>query len=82
MTFRLGMTILVICAVSLYFPLNRKLTGGFDFSTWLDAKIPLRPMWVVPYLLCLPAWAVGFFWAAWKMDERLFRSFTSACLFV
>ena len=82
MNFRLGMTILVVCAVSLYFPLNRKLTGGFNLSTWLDAKIPLWPMWVVPYLLCLPAWAGGLIWAAWKMDEQLFRAFISACLFV
>jgi membrane-associated phospholipid phosphatase len=70
------MTILVVCAASLYFPLNRKLTGGFNLSTWLDAKVPLWPVWVVPYLLCLPGWA------AWKMDEELFRSFVSACLFV
>jgi len=76
------MTILVVGAASLYFPLNRKLTGGFNFSTWLDAKIPLWPVWVVPYLLCLPAWAVGLVWAALKMDEQLFRSFVSACLFV
>ena len=82
MNFRLGMTILVVGAASLYFPLNRKLTGGFNLSTWLDAKIPLWPVWVVPYLLCLPAWAVGFIWAALKMDEQLFRSFVSACLFV
>ncbi|MHB8778247.1 MAG: phosphatase PAP2 family protein [Anaerolineales bacterium] len=39
-------------------------------------------MWVIPYLLCLPAWAVGLIWAALKMDEQLFRSFVSACLFV
>jgi len=65
------MTILVAGAASLYFPLNRKLTGGFNFSTWLDAKIPLWPVW-----------AVGLVWAALKMDEQLFRSFVSACLFV
>jgi membrane-associated phospholipid phosphatase len=48
----------------------------------LDAKIPLWPVWVVPYLLCLPAWAIGLIWAALKMDEQLFRSFVSACFFV
>ncbi|MHB8778248.1 MAG: hypothetical protein ACYC6R_10870 [Anaerolineales bacterium] len=31
MNFRLGMTTHVICTASLYFPLNRKLTGGFNF---------------------------------------------------
>ena len=79
---RVGMTILVAGAASLYFPLNRTLTGGFNLSTPLDAWIPLWPVWVVPYLLCLPAWVGSLIWAAWKMDERLFRSFISAGLLV
>jgi membrane-associated phospholipid phosphatase len=82
MMFRLGMTTLVAFAASLYFPLNRKLTGGFNLSTRLDSWIPLWPVWVIPYLLCLPVWAGGLIWAAWKMDEELFHSFVSACLFV
>lgn len=82
MRYRLGMSILVAGAASLYFPLNRTLSGGFNLSTPLDAWIPLWPVWVIPYLLCLPAWAGGLVWAAWKMDERLFRSFISAGLFV
>jgi membrane-associated phospholipid phosphatase len=82
MSFRLGMTLLVAGIASLYFPLNRKLTGGFNLSTRLDAWVPLWPVWVVPYLMCLPFWAGGLIWAAWKMDERLFHSFVSACLFV
>ncbi len=79
---RLGLTILLAGAASLYIPLNRMLTGGVSLSTPLDALIPLWPVWVVPYLLCLPAWAGSVIWAAWKMDERLFRSFVSAGLFV
>jgi hypothetical protein len=82
MLFRLAMTILVTCAACLYFPLNRKLTGGFNLSTRLDACIPLWPVWVIPYLLCLPIWAGGFIWAAWIMDDELFRSFVSAYVFV
>ena len=82
MKFRLGMVILVAGAASLYIPLNRTLTGGFNLSTPLDAWIPLWPVWVVPYLLCLPAWAGGLIWAAWKMNEQLFRSFVSAGLFI
>jgi membrane-associated phospholipid phosphatase len=82
MKYRLRMIVLVAGVASLYFPLNRTLTGGFNLSTPLDAWIPLWPVWVVPYLLCLPAWAGGLVWAAWKMDERLFRSFVSAGLFV
>jgi membrane-associated phospholipid phosphatase len=82
MKFRLGMTILVVCAASLYFPLNKTLTGGFNLSMPLDAWIPLWPVWVIPYLMCLPAWAGALIWAALKMDGRLFRSFVSAGLFV
>src|SRR5512141_2815963 len=82
MVFRLAMIILVICAACLYFPLNRKLTGGFNLSTRLDARIPLWPVWVIPYLLCLPIWVGGFIWAAWIMEDELFRSFVSAYLFV
>ncbi len=82
MKFRLSMTFLVIAAASLYFPLNRTLTGGFNLSTSWDDWIPLWPIWVVPYLLCLPAWMGALIWAAMKMDGRLFRSFISAGLFV
>ena len=82
MIFRMAMTILVTCAACLYFPLNRKMTGRVNLSTPLDAWIPLWPVWVVPYLLCLPIWVGGFIWAAWKMDDELFRSFVSAWLFV
>ncbi len=78
----MGMTILIVSVTSLYFPLNRKLTGGFNLSTRFDAWIPLWPVWVVPYLLCLPVWIAGLIWAVLKMDEELFRSFASACLFV
>jgi len=82
MTFRLVMTILVACAACLYLPLNRMLKGGVNLSTRLDAWVPLWPVWVIPYLLCLPAWMGGLIWAAWKMDDKLFGSFVSACLFV
>ena len=82
MVFRLIMMALVVCAACLYFPLNRKLTGGVNLSIWLDDHIPLWPIWVIPYLLCIPVWVGGLLWAAWKMDEQLFRSFMSACLFV
>lgn len=82
MLFRSTMMILVICAACLYFPLNRKMTGGFNLSTRLDAWIPLWPVWVIPYLLCLPIWIGSFIWAAWVMDDELFRSFVSAYLFV
>ena len=82
MKFRLGMTVLITAVASLYFPLNHTLTGGFDLSTPLDAWVPLWPVWVIPYLLCLPVWAGALIWAVLKMDKRLFRAFASSGLFV
>ena len=82
MKFRLGMTALIASAACLYFPLNRSLTGGFRLSTPLDAWIPLWPVWVIPYLLCLPVWLAALIWAAWKMDKSLFGAFSSSVLFV
>ena len=73
----MGMTIMIISVTSLYFPLNRKLTGGFNLSTRFDPWILLWPVWVDPYLLCLPVWAAGLIWTARKMDDELF---CTACL--
>lgn len=74
--------IFIVSVTCLYFPLNRKLNGGFNLSARFDTWFSLWPVWMVPYLLCLPVWAAGLIWAAWKMDEELFRFFVSACLFV
>lgn len=62
----------------LYFPLNRYSTGGIAPSIPLDAYIPVWPVWVVPYVLTLPWWIGFFLWAAFSMDESLYRPFVIA----
>ncbi len=58
----------------IYFPLNQSLTHGYNLKTALDAYIPLVPVFVIPYLLFLPYWIIAFVFAAWKMNDRLFRA--------
>jgi membrane-associated phospholipid phosphatase len=66
----------------LYFPINRSMQGGTVLATPWDAGIPLWPVWVIPYLLSLVWWAGCFIWAAWKMDEGLYRAFITSLIVV
>ena len=66
--------LLVLLVACLYFPLNRLLTSGYNLQTALDAYIPIVPLFVVPYLLCLPYWLLALGVAAWKMDDALYRA--------
>jgi membrane-associated phospholipid phosphatase len=72
---------LIIFTACLYIPLNRSLSGGVILAIPLDRFVPLWPVWVIPYLLCLPAWALGLLWVSWKTDDRQFHTFVSAALF-
>jgi membrane-associated phospholipid phosphatase len=72
---RFLLVFIVLLVSCLYFPLNRYLSGGHDLKTSLDAYIPIVPIFAVPYLLFLPFWGAVFFFAAYKMDDSLFRSF-------
>ncbi len=67
----LGIMLLVS---AIYYPLNQLLTSGYNLKTALDAYIPLVPVFAVPYLLFLPFWMAAFLFAAWKMNDRLFRA--------
>ena len=71
--FTLLLAMLFISA--LYFPLNQFLTHGYNLKTALDAYIPLVPIFAIPYLLFIPFWIAAFLFAAWKMDDRMFRAF-------
>jgi len=74
--------LLVLFAVqSLYFPINRLVTGGVALETRLDAMIPVWPVWAIPYLLSLVWWEACFIWAAFKMEERRFTAFFTGALF-
>jgi len=72
--------IAIIWAIQLiYLPTSSWLTGGIAPKLSIDI-FPVWPVWVVPYVLCYPLWFAGFAWAAFKMSDRLFRAFASACL--
>jgi membrane-associated phospholipid phosphatase len=72
---RFSLALLVLLAACLYFPLNQLMSGGYNFKTSWDAYIPIVPIFTVPYLLCLPFWGAALFYAAWKMEDKLYRSF-------
>jgi membrane-associated phospholipid phosphatase len=82
MKHRFLLAALIVAAVGLYFPLNRLLSGGVALDIPLDHLMPLWPEWVVPYLLCLPAWGLGLLWVTLKTDDREFHAFVLAALFV
>lgn len=67
---------------ALYVPLNHGPAGGVRLATPLDAYLPILPLWVIPYALTWVIWIVGSVVTAWKMDERLFRSFLVSLLAV
>ncbi len=62
-----------LAAQMLYFPFNQFSQGGITPNIPLDAYIPLRPVWALPYLLALVWWCGTFLYAALKMDEPLYR---------
>jgi membrane-associated phospholipid phosphatase len=66
----------------LYFPINRTVQGGVVLATSWDYLFPLWPVWVIPYLLSLVWWMGCFVWAAWKMDDDLFRAFVISMVLV
>lgn len=61
----------------IYIPTSEWLTGGIEPKLPIDI-FPIWPVWVVPYVLCYPLWFAGFAWAIFKMEDRMFRSFTVA----
>jgi len=72
--------IALIWAVQLlYLPTSELLRGGMEPKLPIDI-FPIWPVWVVPYVMCYLLWTVGFAWAVFNMNERMFRSFVVAFL--
>jgi membrane-associated phospholipid phosphatase len=69
----------LLVLLSLYFPINQTVTGGIRPDLPIDARIPLWPIWAVPYLLTLPWWIASLAWGALKMDFPRWRRF-ALCL--
>lgn len=65
---------------SIYIPTSLYLKGGIEPKLPIDV-FPLWVVWVIPYVLCYPLWAVGLIWLTWKMDERLFPKMIAGLFF-
>jgi membrane-associated phospholipid phosphatase len=74
--------LLLLAVQSLYFPINRTMSGGALLQTPWDAYIPLWAIWVIPYLLSLVWWAICYFWAVLEMEDQRFRAFIIALIAV
>ena len=75
-----ALLILLICAVQMiYIPTSNRIVGGFEPKLPIDV-FPIIPIWVLPYILCYPVWLFGIWWATFKMNDGLFRSFIAALL--
>jgi membrane-associated phospholipid phosphatase len=72
----------IIIVEFLYVPINRTIQGGVVLAMPWDRLFPLRPIWVIPYLLSMVWWTVCFFWAAWKMDDDLYEALVVSVLTV
>ena len=76
---RILFILLVWCIQLIYLPTSELLTGGIEPKLPIDV-FPIWPVWVLPYVLCYPLWIFCFTWAVFKMDDRMFRSFSLAFL--
>jgi membrane-associated phospholipid phosphatase len=79
---RLSWLIVLFIVQILYIPINRTMHGGIVLHTPLDAYVPFWPIWAVPYLLSIVWWVGSFIWAAWKMEDRVYRAFVAGALAV
>jgi membrane-associated phospholipid phosphatase len=74
---RFILILLVIGIQLLYIPSSNQGSGGIELKMPIDI-FPILPVWVIPYVLCMPLWLVGIFWATYKMDDSLFRAFLAS----
>jgi len=79
---RLFLLIILIFVQILYFPINRSVKNGVILRFPLDNKIPLLPIWTIPYLLSLLWWIGCFIWGAIKMNDLLLKRFVLSMLFI
>jgi membrane-associated phospholipid phosphatase len=74
---RFILILLVIGIQMLYIPSSNQASGGIELKMPIDI-FPILPVWVIPYILCMPLWLAGVFWATFKMEDRLFRAFIAS----
>jgi membrane-associated phospholipid phosphatase len=79
---RFAWLFLLIAIDSLYFITNRLMSGGIMLKIPLDDYIPLWKAWVIPYVLWIPWWIASYIYAAWRMEDRLYKAMVAATLLV
>ncbi len=65
-----------------YFPIKQIVSGGVAPALWLDAYIPIWPIWGVPYLLVFGWWTFGYVWATVCLNDENFRNFSLSGLII
>lgn len=76
---RILLVLLVWGIETIYIPTSNRVTGGMEPRLPIDV-FPIWAVWVLPYVLCYLLWFFGFAWSTFKMEDRLFRAFSAACL--
>jgi membrane-associated phospholipid phosphatase len=78
---RVAWLIALFAVQFLYFPLNRLLQGGVALRIpAVDDLVPLWPIWILPYLLSIAWCGICFLWAAWQMEDNLYRALMSGAI--
>jgi membrane-associated phospholipid phosphatase len=72
--------LLLLWVSSLYFPINRSVSGGIAPKIFLDKFIPLWAVWAVPYILSIFWWMAALIWICWKMELESLRTIVTAFL--
>lgn len=77
---RVAWLVIILIALSLYFPINRTAHGGMQLQLPFDRNIPLFPPAIVPYLFGT-ALFVGFpIWSAIRAKPREFEAYAISIL--
>lgn len=77
---RLLLILLALAIQAIYTPTSLFLTGGIEPKLPVDI-FPLWVVWVVPYVLCYPLWAVAIGWLVAQADDHRFRAAIAGLIF-
>jgi membrane-associated phospholipid phosphatase len=72
---------IMLAVMLLYFPINRLAGGGAALESAIDPRIPLYPLFILPYLTGLILFGGLLLWAAFKANKGEFESYYLCLLF-
>lgn len=76
--FRAAAIVVILVANSLYYPINRGVSGGMAPMTPADKYIHLHPVWAAPYVIAIMWWISALLWAAFQMELPRLKMYTLA----